>query len=277
MWGVILASLGTLFDEISLSIGKFEVSSKRESTYTMAFLNLVFSTAIFVVLALTTKAFSFSLASLPTFSLRVVLEIIQIYVTMLAIVTADRSTFSFIRVLTIPLLLGMDGLLGYTFEPLQVVGLILIVAVIALLSLNHGLGQAGRWLVGFTAVNAVLTISLYKYDITHFNSVVGEQLTLQLILMVCLFLAARFWTNQNPLILLRQSIFFTQSAAQGIGSVVESFAYSFAPASIVLAAKRSSAVLWSIVSGSQYFHERHVVLKLTALGLLTVGIVLLII
>jgi hypothetical protein len=38
MIGIILASLGTLFDEIFLSFGKWEIFHKKENIYTFGFL-----------------------------------------------------------------------------------------------------------------------------------------------------------------------------------------------------------------------------------------------
>lgn len=78
----------------------------------------------------------------------------------------------------------------------------------------------------------------------------------------------------------RQSLFLKplyllQAAAQGLGGVAESYAYSLAPASVILTAKRSAAVMCAISSSSLYFKERHILVKLFVFILLAGGLILL--
>src|SRR3989338_4789063 len=109
MFGIVLASIATFFEEVSDVIGRREARNKKETIYTMGFLHLFWVTIFFAVLVLVNhNNFRFSMASLPFFLIRLVLEVIQFYITLTAVVVADRSTFGFIRVLTIPLLLLTD-------------------------------------------------------------------------------------------------------------------------------------------------------------------------
>lgn len=276
MVGVILTSIGTFFEEISLSIGKVKMNNHEESPYTMAFLNLIWGAILILVIGFARKSdFLFSLASLPTFSIRALLEILQLYITVLATAEADRSTFSFIRVLTIPLLLGVDLFLGYFIGLKQFIGIGFILSAFILLLLNNGINKKGTMLVIFTAINAVITLSLFKYNITHYNSIESEQLLIYLILIIFFFVFAKYITKENPLRFLQKPVFFAQSLAQGIGSALDSFAFGFGPASIILAAKRSSAILWATVSGNVYFKEKGLFLKLTLFSLFATGLILL--
>lgn len=276
MIGVILASFGTLFDEAAMMIGKKEVAAQRESVYTMGFLNLFWATVIFLGIAIFVPgAFVFSMASLPTFILRAVLEIAQAHVTVRAITVASRSAFSFIRTLTIPLLLGVDLALHYTIGMYQFIGMAVIIVTFIMLFINHGIERKGAGAVLFTAVNAVITISLYKYHITYFNSVVAEQLIVIIIIMGYFLMMAHFRAREMPFRFFKKPIFLGQSASMGIGVGLESFAMMFAPASIILAAKRASAILWSVLSGNLYFHEQHFAMKIIGFVFLAVGIVLL--
>lgn len=80
---------------------------------------------------------------------------------------------------------------------------------------------------------------------------------------------ARVRAHEHPLALLRRPVFLAESLAQGVGGVIEGFAYVFAPATVIVAAKRSTAVLWSIGTGNHVFHESHLVVKMiTGLGLI---------
>lgn len=271
-----MISIGTFFEEISDSIGKFKVNNHDESSFTMAFLSLFWGAIFFTLVSIfKNDAFIFKFASLPTFSIRVVLEVIQTYISVLAIVGADRSTYSFVRSITIPLLLIVDLLLGYKVGFLPIVGIFIIMAALVTLFLNKGIKKNGIGFVIFSAVNAVITISLFKYDITHFNSIAAEQLIITLILLTVFIVLSLFKAQENPFLFLKQPIFFLQSFSVGIGGVIESFGYNYGAASIMTAVKRSSAILWSLLSGKVFFKENKLILKFVIFILLLSGLVLL--
>lgn len=272
MIGFFLAFLGSFFREVSSSIGKWEILRKEESMYTMAFLNLLVGAAVYFGIAFfVRKEFLFSFESLPTFAARAILEIFQAHVSIVALVRADRSTYSFIRTATIPLLFAVDILLGYAVGFGQAVGVLIIFAAIFLFLMSRGVRHAGAVLTGITAVNAVATLSLYKYNITHYNSVEAEQgiITLILIAYFGWFVFAR--ARENPFQLLKKPFIAFQSLSNGGASILEGFSYAFAPASLILAAERSSSIFWAIVSGNMYFHERAVVKKILFAFVLAVG------
>jgi hypothetical protein len=277
MFGVLLAGIGSFFEELSGSIGKWQVERKRESVYTMGFLNVIWVLAFYMLfVAADPRRFVFSAASLPFVGVRAVLEIAQGYATMEATALADRSTFNFIRTLTMPLLLTVDLFLGYVIGARQALGIGLILLALVILFMNYGLSRRGAGFTLFSAVNAVATISLYKYDITHFNSVAAEQIVILGVLLAYFFMAARVVAKEHPLKLLARKEFAAQSATFGVGSFIESFAYAFAPASVILSAKRSFGVLWSILTGNRLFKEKRFGLKLLMCLMVTAGIVLLI-
>ena len=276
MLGPILISIGTFFEEVSDSIGKDKVKHHLESPYTMAFLSLFWAAIIFTLISVfKADGFVFKLASLPTFLLRAFLEVGQMYVSIMAIVKADRSTFSFVRTITIPFLLIVDLILGYQIGFMPTVGIGVIIVTLGVLFFNHGIKKTGLGFVLFSAINAVITISLFKYDITHFNSVAAEQLLINAILLTVFLLLAIFKAKENPLVFLEKPIFLLQSAAIGIGGVIESFGYNYGAASIMTAAKRSSAIFWSLLAGKVYFKEKHIIFKFAIFILLLGGFILL--
>jgi len=275
MFAVLFASLGSFFEEVSSSIIKFETDHKKESVYAAGFINTLFGILIFAAIAFGRKSFIFSMASLPTFIPRAILEIFQAQMTMLAIMKADRSTYSFVRNLTIPLLIIVDFLIGYSISFYQLSGIILILGVIAIILFFHIVNTRGIGYSLFTAVNAVITISITKYNITHFNSVEGEQIAISLILLAYFFLAAKFFSRENPLAMLKNKILLGQGAANSLASIFGAFSISFGNAGIVTAASRASAVLAGIISGHNYFQEKKFGAKIwVSLGLI-VGLVLL--
>jgi len=150
MLGIILVSIGTLFEEISDSIGKSKLTSREESPYTMAFLSLFWGTIFFGVISVAKNdLFLFRLESLPTFLVRTVFEIIQLYVSVLAIARADRTTFCFLRTLTIPLLLLVDLFIGYKLNLFGIVGVSIITLTTLLLFSRHEVKKGGRDLLFF--------------------------------------------------------------------------------------------------------------------------------
>jgi hypothetical protein len=61
----------------------------------------------------------------------------------------------------------------------------------------------------------------------------------------------------------------------GAGMMLGSFAFLFAPASIILAVKRSSVILWSMVAGNVFFHEKKAFIKFTAGAFLILAVIFL--
>jgi len=285
MLGILLTTGSTLAEEAGTSVGKWETARGKESVFSMGFLDSLWATVFMFALAFLIPkdffaigfphGFIFTTASLPTLIPRIGLEILQSLATVYAITVADRSTFGFLRIITIPLLLLTDIFLAYTISFPQVIGMLLIVTSLILLFINHGIRGKGAWLVAFTAVNSVATISLYKYDITHFNSLEAEQVIVYFVLVIFFFMMAMTKANENPLRLMAKPIFFTQSLLMGVGGVAMSFAYLFSAASVISTAKRALSVLFAMLSGHVYFKEKKLWVKAMAFILIAVGLVLL--
>ena len=269
MLTVLFASLGSFIEEISSSIIKFETDHKKESVYTAGFINGLFALIVFAALAFWKGKFIFVAASLPTFMPKLILEVLQAQMQMLALMKADRSTFAFVRNLTIPLLLLTDLILGFSVSVNQWIGIAIILAVLMFIFLFHIIETKGIGYPLFTAVNAVATISLFKYNTSHFNSVEAEQILTIGVLLIYFFLAAGYFNNENPIYFLKNKIFLGQGLAHSIASVLETFAVYLGNPGIAMAAKRASAVLAGIISGHNYFQEKKFGAKLwVSLGLI---------
>ena len=139
MIGILLIAAGEFFGEIGASIGKYEMAHKKESIYAVGFLDAIWTTLFLMIIAFLRNAdFVFSFQSLPTFITRAVLEVVLVFVSIHAVLKADRSTFSFLRTLTIPLLLVVDIALGYNISLLQIIGTSIAVIAVLILFLNPG-------------------------------------------------------------------------------------------------------------------------------------------
>lgn len=273
MLGIALVAVAEIALQWSSSIGKYEAQKRRESIYAIGFL-MWFWTTLFLLLwgTIGPGEFRFSLESLPTFGLRVILEIAMMFVTLRALMQADLSTFSFLRTFTIPLLLIVDIMLGYAISTIQLVGIGVIIAGSLLLISRKSLSKRGKLLSLLSAIIAVGTLSLYKYNITHFNSLEAEQFFIHLILLIVLVAAAYAQHRENLFRYLGKPVFLSQSILSGIGGVLMSYAYLFAAPSVITAAKRSFEIIYSIIVGRTYFHEHHLALKLAAAALVICGI-----
>lgn len=285
MFGVLITSLATLIGEAGSKFAKDELQHHRESYFELAFLNGLFGILLLlaVVFFVPTDSlfgelfggFVFQTESLPTFLARVLLEMVVIHLFVIGLEKATRATFSFLRMLTIPFLLLTDIALGYEFTLLELMSVgVIFVTVLALLS-THALKRDGMWYVIGGSLTAVATVSLYQYNITHFNSVAGEQLMMLAFLKVYLLSAAVYQSRRNPLRHFKRPRVIFHSLAAGLETVLISFAFLFAPSTIIMTAKRTSAILWAILSGHRFYHEQHIGAKFAGLGILSVGLLML--
>ncbi|HEY9584293.1 MAG TPA: hypothetical protein VJI33_01830 [Candidatus Paceibacterota bacterium] len=277
MFGFLLVIGSSFLSEISDIIGKKKMKSGEVSIYTTGFLTLVFGVLFFLFTAFSGGSFRFSVDSLPTLITRIILEIILSWVTITALARANRSTFGFIRTLTIPLLLIADLIIGYAISPKQIFGIIIITAIIAsFIILSGRFEKRGLGLLLLSSTLPVATLSLYKYNISNFNSVEAEQIIVSSALTIFFLLMALFKAKENPFKFLLKPVFFLQAMAVGLASVIGSFAYLFLLPSIVIAVSRSSAVLFATLSGDFYFKENKPWLKLfIAIGIV-IGLIFLV-
>lgn len=285
MLGLLLTAGAAFVEEISASVGKWEAARGRENIYALGFLNYFWLALFFLIFVFLIpkdffapgfpSGFVFTVASLPTFLPRVGLEILQALATSYAVVVADRSTFGFLHILTIPLLLVVDFALSYSIGLPQLAGMSLIIASLIFVFINHGIRRKGAWIVLFSSVNAVATISLFKYDITYFNSVEAEQTIVCLVLVVFFFCMSLARTEQNPIKLLAHPVFFMQSFLMGAGGSVMSFAYYYGAASVISAAKRALNILFDMLSGHIYFREKKLWIKVVSFVMIAIGLALL--
>ena len=94
--------------------------------------------------------------------------------------------------------------------------------------------------------------------------------------MAYFFFAIKRAGHENPFRMLFTNPFAAQSLTHGLASVASSFAFVFAPASIIVTAERASSILWAIISGNHYFHEQHLLIKIGIFLVISMGIFLLI-
>ncbi len=270
-----LILLGTLSAEISNSIGKLAVARKQETLYSMGFITMFWSSILFVGLIALGAEFRLASASLPLFLPRVALEVILAHVAIKSVLVADRTTVSFLRMITTPLLLMVDVIIGYEMLPRYIYGIGLLMAALAIVFWRNPRGQKGVGIVLIGGVLAVATTSLFKYNITMHNSVAAEQVIISLVLLTYFLIFSMVKFNEKPWKLLRHPYVQAQSISHGIAGLLMSFAYLYAPASVIISLKRSLAVFWATISGNMVFHEKHILRKIISFVIAAIGILLL--
>lgn len=275
MLGVIITFFSAFFDEVVSSINKVKLNQGQISIYSLGLINCLPAALIFIIINIIKQEFRFSMASLATVGAEAVFNIILTTIVFIAVARTDRSTFGFIRILTMPLLLLADLILGYKINIFQLAGIAIIILSLVLVFTYHGVRKRGALLTLITAILAVATLSLYKYNITHYNSVAAEQTIINSVLVVYFWLMAYFKAKENPFAFLKHKIYFFQALTIAVLAPLISYAYVFASASVITSALRSSAVFWSVVSGKVYFKEEHLLIKAVCLILLLGGIILL--
>ncbi|MEN9558123.1 MAG: hypothetical protein RL141_492 [Candidatus Parcubacteria bacterium] len=271
MFGIVLMTIGVTLEEAATSIGKFELRKRVETPFAYGLLT---STAVLAVFLLSAAVRwdqqIFRWESLPTLAIRAVLEVVLAVGVIHAIKQADRSTFGFLRTLTIPFLLIVDLVLAYHIDPYQITGMTLIVSALFLLFINHGFSKHGAWLTAGTALLAVATTSLYKYNITHFNSPEVEQVIMQTVLITFFIVMGFTMERKNPFRLFRIRACLMQAGLMGVGSVLGALSFLYAAPSVLMSVKRSVGIFEAIISGRAVFHEKRTALKVSA-GVLTVA------
>jgi len=276
MIGLILVSVGEFFHELGLSIGKFEIAHRKETIPVMGFLSFFWTLIFLLLIGVIRSDFIFNALSLPTLGIKIILEIAQIHIGLIALTKTSRSTITFITVGTIPLLLLVDYLLGYEMILTQILGIMVIVIGLLIIFINHGLNSKGIGYVIFITINAVATISLYKYNINNFNSVSAEQSITILFLLIYFFSLSMLKDKVNPFVYMKKPLFLFQSIILGICSTLINFAYLFGSASVITTAKRALSIVGAMISGNLYFKEKKLIIKITTFFIILIGLILLV-
>lgn len=275
----VLVFVGHLFGEISVSASKHAFKEKLFSYKVYGFLSHITGAIIFAAIILfSSETFSYNTKALPLFFIRLIAELVQCEIVYRAFVKADRTTFGFARIFTIPLLLLVDMFLGYSLSNAQFIGIGIIAAALLLYFGAEHLKGKGAHLALMSAVLSVLTISIFKYDVTNYNTPSATQLLMAVTLSLIYGIRVLFSKKDRSLFLRLKEhpMLGFVFVSEAVASSLLTYAYLFAPASLVLALSRASAVIWSVISGILYFHEKKVIHKVFFCAVLAVGLIVMV-
>jgi drug/metabolite transporter (DMT)-like permease len=276
MLGVLFIIGSTFLEEASSVIGKRKAAHNQENAYAYVFLHGFFAW-IFMVVGLFWMEVRFSPESIPILGTRIILEWLAMWIVAQAVIKSDRSTMGFAGILSIPLLTGVDIFLGYHLSVLNLLGMGLISVALFLAFSRKPSSRRKRQGLHFAVAMALmsgLAATLYKYDLTHYNSLAVEQ-SIVLTGSVLFFgiMSARHTRKNAPWRQLRRPSTLSQSLLAGTGNVLQSASYLFMPAAAVIATKRALSLFWSVLAGHSYFHEKSLGHKLLTFLLVAVGLV----
>ena len=274
MLGILLAFSGNFFGEFASSFGKQLLEKKELSVYLYGAVNYFLLTLLFLVIVFMGGESLALGGGVLLFFVRSFFEIVQSELQLRALQFADRTTFGFLRTITIPVLLVVDLVLGYVLTMTQFVGVLLVTLSLVFMFSGKHMKRNGFYLSLFSALNAVITISLYKYNITHFRSVAVEGFYITLLLASYFIFRSALLHGSRSFPLLPRRSALLSSLGNGVASVLVSFAYQYGPASLILAMVRAGGLFWSFFSGALYFHEDGVRRKFVVLSMLIVAVFL---
>lgn len=275
MLAAMLVLVGNFFEELSASASKHAFTGRVFTYVLYGFLIEAISVLFFGGTALIGGySLAYNTHALPLFALRVITEFLQCEVVFRALAIADRSTFGFVRVLTIPLLLIVDIMMGYKITNIEFLGIGIILVVLLAYFAGGKLHGKGMGLSLASALLSVSDLSLYKYDIAHYNVATVSQLYVALALFA--IYAVRLVLSKTDRKLLVEMtahpLLGLVFVSQGFSSLLTSLAYQYAPASLILAFSRGVSVMWSLLSGVFYFHEERVLRKTFAFAIIVIGL-----
>gem|GEM_PF-635534 len=270
-----LIAFGSLFEEVTLSLNKIIMTRRLQTLSVLGFLQSLVTLVFYLIYgSLAPHGFVFSWSSWVTVSIRTVLEVFIAYCTMQAVAKAERSAYGFIRAFTVPLLLVVDVAFGYRLGLLQQIGILVTFVSVAVLTMNHGFSKKGIGWVIATALTAVLTVSLYKYDL-NFNSVASEQ-SIMYAASTIFFFALIMRTKEDVFGLLKTKGVPWAILSACFGSLLQGLSYQYAAGSWIIAMKRACGVLLAVLSGRVAFKEEKLGLKLAAFAGCLTGFLLMV-
>lgn len=281
LW-LILWIIWTFFEELNNSLLKEK--SKTYHYVTVWVIMSSFSVLIFLLMwfykiyAWNIELF-FNIASIPLLVIRWILEISQSYITLIAIKHCDRSTFSILRILTIPWLVIADILLWYQFTTYSLIWIWIILLSFVLFNTNTKTINWKWWYFAlFTALNAVITLSLFKYSLTHYwNSVEIDQWIMSL--WIVIFFIGYNYKKEKKLwfyLLKKEKIFWIQWILMALTSLILSYSYVYLNASEATAVKRAWEMFWSVLAWFIFFQETHLWKKILFTACIIIGLIVMI-
>jgi len=189
-----------------------------------------------------------------------------------AIHHADRSTFSVMSTMSIPLLLCSDIIFGYGVTIWQIVGVVILVVMLSYAIFKGGFSTKGMKYILASNLVSLGTIIAFKYSTSHFGStelVNFYNASFAGMLFFIIVSRTKGWKGIKNTF---KSKYLGFAVLYGIGGVLSAAAYKYMIASMVIALKRFFAMMFGVITGKFFFHEKNVMKKFSIACVVGLGI-----
>jgi drug/metabolite transporter (DMT)-like permease len=228
--------------------------------------------AVFAVLLAQDRNFTRTLASFFLLIFQVLAGVLFQELTNKAIHHADRSTFSVMSTMAIPLLLISDVILGYEVSWWQIVGVIVLTLTLGITIFRGDFSLKGIKYIISSNLISLGTIIAFKYSTTHYTSTEMMNLLNSGLMSILFFIIVSRAKGRKGIKEALQPKYFGFASLYGIGGVLCAAAYKYMIASMVIALKRFFSMMFGVITGKLYFHEENITRKLSIASLIGVGV-----
>jgi uncharacterized membrane protein len=274
---VLFASISSFIDQLGSAVSKdvMDPAAANLDVWTSALLSLLFGSLIIFMVFLFKVGLGgviLDTGYIWTFIPRVALEILQLYVTYTALKISDLSTFGFIRVISIIVVVISELVfMGVLLKPGQYLG-IFIVLLSILAIFRSGKSKTDGWKYSLaSAVNGALLLTFTRFQFNHINPYLNESIVRAFCIVIVLGIIL---ISGKGLAVLPKKILWL-APFRSLTGLLNLLALNFGSASIYSTSERGGSVVSAVLVGHSYFKEKSFGEKLLISLSICFGIILL--
>lgn len=189
-----------------------------------------------------------------------------------AIHHAERSTFSVMSTMSIPLLLLSDIVFGYGVTIWQIIGVSVLVIMLSYAIFKGDFSTKGmKYIIASNIVSLGTTIA-FKYSTSHFGSTELVNFYNAIFAGLLFFIIVSRTKGWKGIKNTFKSKYLGFAMLYGVGGVLSAAAYKYMIASMVIALKRFFAMMFGVITWKLFFHEKNTLKKLSVASIVGVGV-----
>ena len=272
--GIIILMIWCFFLEQSTVLKK--KLGKEIDIHQISFLTMI-TTTVFSGIVLFLKhdrTFSWTLLSFFLLVFQVLAGVLFTEISNKAIHHADRSTFSVMSTIAIPLLLVSDIFLGYDVSFRQIIGVGILVIMLSYTLFKGDFSMKGIKYVIISNLISIGTVMAFKYSTVHFASTELMNFYNAGCMSVLFFIIISRTKGLRGVKNVFKWKYLWFASLYGLGSVLCAAAYKYMIASMVIAFKRFLSMIFGVITGKLFFHETNTSKKLSVASLVGIGVLI---
>ncbi|MDR0607196.1 MAG: hypothetical protein LBG52_02330 [Candidatus Peribacteria bacterium] len=189
-----------------------------------------------------------------------------------AIHQSDRSTFSVMSTISIPLLLISDIVLGYNVSRRQIAGVIILVIMLSYTVIKGDFSKKGLKYIISSNLIAIGTTVAFKYATTYYASTELMNFYNAGGMSLLFFIIVGKTKGRHGIAQILRPKYLGFASLYAVGSVLCAAAYKYMIASMVIALKRCFSMMFGILTGKLFFHEENTTKKLSVASIIGLGV-----